>query len=198
MLYAHTRDMVLKSVCEVKLLQRVCGASWAYSPFSPGAMAPSWGWAVVKANLALSREVKPHQEVQDVGEELVFAQHLRQGSGSPQSSTGSWLQWFTSQKRCPEPCWGCQMGFPAYCIAVGPLSPSQQLPGESLCPLLCPTGCPSCFLGSGECVCLCICVTEDVVSCLWSWSMSGREALVTCGKDDISLPCWALSNFNTG
>lgn len=79
---------MLKSVCEVKLLQRVRGASWAYSLFALGATAPSRGWAAVKANLALSSEVKPHQEVQDVGEELVFAQHLRQGSGSPRSSAG--------------------------------------------------------------------------------------------------------------
>lgn len=160
---------------------------------------------MVKANLALSREVKPHREVQDVGEELVFAQHLSQSSGSPRFPTGTWVRWFTSQKRCPESCWGCQMGFPAYCIAVGPLAPSQQLPGEPLCPLLCPTACPRggqepspLCQGSGEHVCFCVCGTEDVVSCLWSWSMRGREALVTCGKDDVSLPCWVLSNFGTG
>lgn len=58
----------------------------AYLPWEP--RLRHGGWAAVKANLALSSEVKPHQEVQDVGEELVFAQHLRQGSGSPRSSTG--------------------------------------------------------------------------------------------------------------
>lgn len=152
---------------------------------------------MVKANPALSSEVKPHQEVQDVGEELVFARCLRQGSGSPQFSTGTWVRWFTSQKRCPESRWGCQMGFPAYCIAVGPLAPSQQLPGEPLSPLLCPTACPSCFQGSGEHGFSCVCGTQDVVSCLWSWSMRGREALVTYVKDAVSLPCWALSNFST-
>lgn len=80
--------------------------------------------------------------------------------------------------------------------AVGPLAPYQQLSGEPLCPLLCPTACSSCFQGSGECVCSCVCGTEDVVS--WSWSMRGGEALVTCVKDDVSLPCLALSNFSTG
>lgn len=99
-------------------------------------------------------------------------------------------------------------------FAVGPPARSQQLPAEpgspeSLCaPRSIPTACPRegrnrpppRFSGSGEhvCSCLCGCATEDAVSCLWGWSMRGREASVTRGEDDVSLLRWALlCNFST-
>lgn len=97
-------------------------------------------------------------------------------------------------------------------FAVGPPARSQQLPAEpgspeSLCaPRSIPTACPRegrnrpspPLQWQRGALCLCGCAAEDAVSCLWGWSMRGREASVTCGEDDVSLLRWALlCNFST-